>query len=97
MGASDEVPPHDDLLGKGLPAEEDDPCRILAEVGDPHLRQPGPRVADPGPRHRHVLDGDLAGVDEHTMFEVGVDGQVDARTRVESELGSEQRSMRRHG
>src|SRR5699024_11848669 len=46
MGAADEVPPHDDLFGERLTADEDESGGFVAAVGDAQLFNTGARVAD---------------------------------------------------
>src|SRR5665647_937477 len=46
VGATDEVPPHDDLFAEWFPAEEDHPRGLVGGVGQGQVRTAGAQIAE---------------------------------------------------
>jgi hypothetical protein len=84
MAASDEVPPHHDVLGEGLAAEDDH----LA-AGRASQMEAAPTVAQVEQlinSDRGRFGDDRAGHRENAVFEALIEGKRHIRARIQSQL-----------
>ena len=93
--APDEVPPHQDLLGERLAAEQDHPGALRPD-GQVDRRSALVAAAEVGVRQGLSVPLDRAAVDQDAVFEPRVDRQLQLRAGREVELRPEQRGVSVH-
>ncbi|OKH77534.1 hypothetical protein EB73_42285 [Mycobacterium sp. SWH-M3] len=96
MAAAHEVPPHHQLLAERRTAEQDGAGRTVAPVDDVQLRAARPLIRQIRDVDGGAADLDRALVEQHAVFERGVDVEGQRGSGVEVELRAEQRRERVH-
>ena len=91
MAAADEVPPHDELLGKRCAAKEQNACGTVAAVDDAQLVATRGLECEVGDVECGSRDLDGALIEQHAVLEGAVDVQRQVGARFEIELRTEQR------
>ncbi len=96
VAAPDEVPPHHQLVGEGDAAQQHHARRPIRKIAQVQCTTAGALVPEVGGGQRRTAYFHGARVAQDTVFKCGVYVDVQARVRVEIDLGAEQWSKGVH-